>query len=366
MSTLPPFRGPLAVFTMLGLSLAAGCGSDSTGPDVPGFGEIVGNITTNDFSDLHSVGFILTGEDYQFFAVPGQQVTSINAVDTERGLAFGWSRATADPATANERGFVLNLRDGSFQEVRVPNVDRTVVRGMDPEGRLVGLANIRATGESFGFIYDPETGESIEVRRPGYTQGALTGGNASGTMIGYSDFGLAGFVLRGGEFFPLETPEAGRLFPMQINDSGVIVGLWGEHGTWWDRSRGFIATPDGEGYDVRPYLVTGGHITALSGINDAGKLAGLYNPQGNAAPARVFTAAGPTALSRTFPTPDPNLDPWVSGITNADHVYGSVTILHTPSTPEECGGHGHLHGTQCHCDAGYQQDPDDPGMCIAA
>jgi len=112
--------------------------------------------------------------------------------------------------------------------------------------------------------------------------------------------------------------------------------------------------------------VTGGHITALSGVNNAGKMAGLYNPQGNDAPARVFTASGPTALAHTYPTPDPNLDPWVSGLTDANHVYGSVTILHAPSTPEECGGHGHLHGTQCHCDSGYQQDPDDPGMCIAA
>lgn len=106
-----------------------------------------------------------------------------------------------------------------------------------------------------------------------------------------------------GEPTPLETEEAGRLFPMQINTSGVIVGLWGEHGTWWDRSRGFIATPSGDGFDVQPYRVPGDHITALSGINDAGAMAGLYNPQGNDAPARVFRASGPSALSHTLSHP---------------------------------------------------------------
>lgn len=30
----------------------------------------------------------------------------------------------------------------------------------------------------------------------------------------------------------------------------------------------------------------------------------------------------------------------------------------------ECSGHGHLHGTTCHCDTGYQVDPDDPSQCI--
>lgn len=32
----------------------------------------------------------------------------------------------------------------------------------------------------------------------------------------------------------------------------------------------------------------------------------------------------------------------------------------------ECNGHGHLHGDTCHCDAGYQNDPDDPGRCVPA
>lgn len=32
----------------------------------------------------------------------------------------------------------------------------------------------------------------------------------------------------------------------------------------------------------------------------------------------------------------------------------------------ECGGHGHSHGTYCHCDPGYRTDPADPMNCIRA
>ncbi|WP_181197578.1 hypothetical protein [Enhygromyxa salina] len=31
---------------------------------------------------------------------------------------------------------------------------------------------------------------------------------------------------------------------------------------------------------------------------------------------------------------------------------------------EECGGHGHLHDGHCHCDPGYELDPEDPTQCI--
>ena len=32
---------------------------------------------------------------------------------------------------------------------------------------------------------------------------------------------------------------------------------------------------------------------------------------------------------------------------------------------EECGGHGHLHDDECHCNDGYIIDEDDPMLCIA-
>lgn len=325
--------------------------------------EIEGNISPDEFAELHSVGFILVGEDYHFFHEPGRAVTSISGIDSDNGIAYGWSRATADPATANERGFVLDLRENSFRPLRAPNVDRTIVRGFR-HGKVLGMAALRATGEAFGFLFDTQADEWTEVRRPGYTHGSLTDLNASGVMVGYNDFGLEGFVHRNGHFEPLEGDGAGRLFPTGINDEGRIVGLWGEPDRPWDRSSGFVADPAGDGYDVAPFRVTGNRITVLSGINNDGTIAGMYHPDGPDSTARVFTMDGPEGAPYTLLTSDPNLDPWVVGITDGGIVYGAVTVMHAPQDPEECGGHGHLHGTQCHCDSGFRQDPDDPGMCI--
>jgi hypothetical protein len=33
--------------------------------------------------------------------------------------------------------------------------------------------------------------------------------------------------------------------------------------------------------------------------------------------------------------------------------------------PAECGGHGHLHGDECHCDEGYELASDDPKVCVS-
>jgi hypothetical protein len=43
----------------------------------------------------------------------------------------------------------------------------------------------------------------------------------------------------------------------------------------------------------------------------------------------------------------------------------ALTLDPLQSEPtEECGGHGHLHGSECHCDDGYQVDPEDSANCI--
>lgn len=355
---------PAHTYTALLLSGAlalTGC-SESTGPEDFDPGPIEGNVVLEDFNERDSVGFIIIDEEYHFFAVPGQGETAITAIDPVRHLAYGWSRTTPE---SNDRGFVLDLRTNTFRTIQVPGVDRTIIRGADSRGRVVGLANVRATSDSYGFVYDHTGGQLTEVRRPGYTQGAVTDLNEAGTLIGYNDFGGVGYVFRNGAFTTLETAGAGRLFPIEINEAGTIVGLWGEPGNWWDVSRGFIATPSGSGYSIEPYRIAGGHLTTLNGINDSGMLAGTYYPQGIEAAPSVFSATGPAASPRTYPTPQNNLEPWVDGLDNLGRIYGHVVVGHMPTSPEECGGHGHLHGTQCHCDSGYQQDPGDPGMCIA-
>lgn len=49
-----------------------------------------------------------------------------------------------------------------------------------------------------------------------------------------------------------------------------------------------------------------------------------------------------------------HLDEWTFDVVLADLDGGE----------EECSGHGHLHGDVCHCDTGYQLDPNDSTKCI--
>jgi hypothetical protein len=362
MMTAPCHGRHLLPLLLCGGLFLSGCG-DGTGPGDAGPETIRGNVTLEELADLGAVGFIVVAEDYHFFAVPGQGETAITAIDPERFVAYGWSRTTPE---SNDRGFVLDLRTNTFETVQVPGVDRTIVRGADGRRRIVGLANVRSTSDSYGFVYDLATGQVTEVRRPGFSQGAVTDLNDAGVMVGYNDFGAVGYVLQDDAFTTLEAPGAGRLFPIEINEAGTIVGLWGEPENWWDVSRGFIATRSGSGFSVQAYQIPGGHLTTLNGVNDDGMLAGTYYPEGIEGLPRVFTATGPSATPRTHPTPDANLEPWVDGLDNLGRIFGHVIIRHVPNNPEECGGHGHLHGTECHCDSGYKQDPADPGMCIPA
>jgi hypothetical protein len=320
-----------------------------------------GNITQADLANYESVAYIIVGDQWHYFAIPEQMETAITAVDADRQVAYGWSRTTPE---SNDKGFMLDLRTNTFTTIQIPGVDRTIIRGADQQGRVVGLANVRATSDSYGFIYDPANGQVTEIRRPGHTQGAVTDLNQAGTLVGYNDFGGVGYVHQNGIFTTLTATNAGRLFPMEINEVGTIVGLWGDTGSWWDVSRGFIATPSGSGYVSQSYRVAN-HPTTLNGINDSGLMAGTYYPAGIDGLPRVFSIASPTATPRTHPSPVTYLQPWVDGIDNKGRIFGHATIDHTAADPTECGGHGHLHGTACHCDTGYKQDPEDEGMCIA-
>ena len=42
----------------------------------------------------------------------------------------------------------------------------------------------------------------------------------------------------------------------------------------------------------------------------------------------------------------------------------NVQLEAVGNSDEECGGHGSLHGDHCHCDPGYQLDPNDSTQCI--
>ncbi len=331
--------------------------SDSTNPGIP---EIQGNVSATDFAEYGSVGFILDNGVYHYFAMPGKVETTIASVNEQGTQAIGWSR-TAEGQDG--QSFVLDLRRSRFTPLTPQGLDWFVVRGANDHGIAVGLGKSQARQQTVGVMYDTKTRQVTEIQRPGYTQGGLTGINNSGVIVGYSAFGEVGFVYNSGAFTTLATSGAGRLFPTAITAAGRIVGLWGPEGSWWDPGRGFVASKTASGYSVHPYDRQHGMSTSLTATNDKGMLAGIYFPSVESS-GIIFTANSTSATPRDHAMPFEGLDPWVSGMDNRGRVFGSITIKHAPNNPNECGGHGHLHGTKCHCDAGYKQDPNNEGNCI--
>jgi hypothetical protein len=271
-------------------------------------------------------------------------------------------------------GFVLpelplDLRTNTFSSIVVPGAQVVTIWGANNDGVAVGIGTFTDTDHpTRGLIYDHQTGMVTDHTRPGYERTAFTAINDHGDVAGYNDFGTLGFVRTGNEYQSLDDERAGRLFPVQMANDGRIVGFWGDEPDIYAKNRGFLGTPVDGSYQFEPYQAEGGAPTDLTGINNHGELAGAVYTNGTDAASTVFILGELGAQPAVYPLPRRDLDPNVLGISDGGLVFGSVHRLELPENPDddECGGHGHLHGTVCHCDDGYTVDPDDPGNCIPA
>jgi hypothetical protein len=199
------------------------------------------------------------------------------------------------------------------------------------------------------------------------------------TVLGYTDAGLATFVRQDDDFIEVDGADANRLLGTQINSDGVVVGYasWGDDPLWDPLSRGFVATPAGGRYHAEPFGIAGMARTSVVGITDDGLVAGHVSQEDDstmvAYSANLDDPDGtlelyqlPDEITALLSTPGTVANVWGSDSTG--RIFG--TLFLTDPEPElwdedgVCGGHGHLHGTECHCDDGYSQDPDDPAVCI--
>jgi probable HAF family extracellular repeat protein len=84
-------------------------------------------------------GFLLRGGVHATIDAPGGQLTFLFDIN-DRGQIIGFSATpTADDPLAGARGFVLRDGvEGPFTEIRFPGAPRTIARGIDDRGRIVG------------------------------------------------------------------------------------------------------------------------------------------------------------------------------------------------------------------------------------
>jgi hypothetical protein len=335
--TAMPLGGAALALTLIvpGTALAA---SPSPSPaalsDAP-FLPLAGFVGTDELPTHGSAGFVLLDGAYHFIQAPGAEETSISAIDPETGIAHGWSRdLPADDPTGVEWSWKLDLATGTFTPIEIEGARWVVARGVAPDGRIVGklsddggTPSDTADDASRGFIFDPATGETTKVAREGYDDIGFTAINADGVVTGFNDFGTLGFVWVGDQFVDLVHPDAYRLFPFQIDDSGTIVGFWGtDEETWYlnGQNPSFIARWVDGSYSVERYAIPGFSGTGLTALAEDGTIGGLVWETPESTPV-VFLADDPSRLPELHPLPA-HLSPFLTGVAEGGIGHGQVWL----------------------------------------
>jgi uncharacterized membrane protein len=200
--------------------------------------------------------------------VPGATrtiATAINKYGDITGYAFG---------STGLHGFVYEA--GHYRPLDFPGAWETIPMGINDSGQIVGAVTLEPFGDAQGFVYDGATFTVLDG--PGARGGVALGLNNYGDIVGtYVDTAQHGFLLRDGNFVPIDVPGPGTFLTRAqgINDRGQIVGEYLEgtrqHGFLFSRGR------------YRSLDVPGAHGTSATGLNKSGAVVGFF-----------YTATGPS------------------------------------------------------------------------
>jgi uncharacterized membrane protein len=250
-------------------------------------GRIVGKTP-----DVDGVGYDgLVGDRrgrFHRFDYPGAMATYANKID-ERGRIVGAANRTAP--NVGSPGTVGYLRDGRgrFRRIAVPGAAYTQALGLNDRGRVVG-EYLDQDGVFHGFRW--ENGRLTTVDGPNGASASITDLNDRGDMVGVyiaEDGAYRGFLLRKGTYTTFAAPGLAFTFPLDINNRGQIAGF-----AFSDLDltelHGFVLA-DGAGGPVTQIDVPGAPATQVVGLDDRGRLVGVYENPDAAPSARASSAA---------------------------------------------------------------------------
>jgi hypothetical protein len=241
---------------------------DTEGTAITPSGEIVGRYFTFDGTNFHEHGFLLTNGQFQPIDFPGAIFTDVTYINP-RGQIVG-AYALAD---GKSHGYIL--RDGTFTSIDFPGAAGTFAGGIGPNGEVVG-AWFDQAGQNHGFVLDKQ-GKFTQVDVPGYQ--TLVTQISSGRMIGdyTKDFTIVhGFVVKNGNFQSIDFPAFGVFpacqtsFVSGLNPEGDIVG--GCIRNFLDENGWLVK--DGE---YVPINYPNSLSTYANGINPQGQIVGRYS-----------------------------------------------------------------------------------------
>ena len=252
--------------------------------DVSDRGQVAGTHVDEDGTPR---GFVRdTRRRFSAVDAPGATQTYVVKIN-DSGQIVG-TTCNADPC-AGLRGYSRSA-NGRFTTLRFPGSVSTQAWGVDDRGRVVG-DYLDTTGRTHGYLWTMGHFRRIDVPRSIAT--TVTGINDRREIVGLyldADGNPHGFYRsRHGRFTTIDAPEAPLTAPFDINDRGQIVGYTTNDPVLSNATEvhGFVL-PSGPDSPFTRIDVPGAPRTLASGIDDHGRIAGIYQ---NPTPGTLRTAA---------------------------------------------------------------------------
>lgn len=260
-------------------------------------GEITGKYPDADKPGYH--GLLLdryrkpTRIDY-----PGAAATYANK-SNDRGSIVGAANPSAPTiGTPGTVGYVL--QHGKFTQIRVPGAVETQAFGINNRGQVVGEYQDQG-GVYHGYRW--QNGQFTTFDGPDGTGASITDVNDRGDMVGVyapAAGAVRGFVFHDGRYTTFAAGGLPLTFPFDINNRGQIAGTTGNADL--TEAHGFLLAT-GAGGPVTPIDIPGAPNTTAYGLDDHGRIVGIYdNPDPTPSAQQMPAGARPMGLGQTMKT----------------------------------------------------------------
>ncbi|HXO39317.1 MAG TPA: hypothetical protein VN872_11805 [Candidatus Acidoferrum sp.] len=250
--------------------------------------------------------------------IPGSTADTAIGINDQGAIVGG-----VEDSTGNH-GFLLF--QGKVHKFDFPGAFSTEALGINNHGQIVGdydAGQFAKAGQS-GFVVHNGVFQAIsDPKAPGATR--AIGINNFSVIVGSA--GLDGFVLRNGKFTTIHFPGSSRTAAHAINDSGVIVGVYGD-------SIGFnhaFMLKNGKYTNVD---FPGSSNSSANGIDNEGDVTGSYDV--NSGDEHGFTLDKGRYL--THDDPNASLSTVIFGVNSHDQLVGGFV---------DASGHNHSFKANC-------------------
>jgi hypothetical protein len=247
-------------------------------------GRIVGKAVDTDAEGFYGLVGDRRGR-FRRIDFPGALATYANKID-ERGRIVGEANTTA-PTVTYTPGTVAYLLDrGRFTRIAHPGAVSTRALGLNNRGQVVG-EYLDQDGVFHGYRW--RNGRLQTFDGPLGTGASISDINDRGDMVGAyaaEDGTVRGFLLRKGEYTTFAFPGFAATAPFDINNRGQIAGTGIAHDAAGIPTsvRGFLL-PRGARGPVTQIDVPGAPGTAVTGLDDRGRMVGFVDLRPRATPS---------------------------------------------------------------------------------